>query len=218
MSTKQILTAALAGLVLVAAGAGTGAWLFAPTEPPATKVATVIEPPRPLPRFQLLAGDGEAFTREDLRGNWHLLFFGFTHCPDICPTTLAKLALVTHALAGSGVDPQVVFVSVDPRRDEPEALAKYVHFYDPDFQGVTGALPQLRKLTGALYLPFSYSGDVQSGHYTVAHGASVVLVDPQARVRAYFTAPHNPARIAADLTRIAQRYAAAGSAAQAPAG
>ncbi len=206
MSTASFPRRALlpAACVLAALGAGIalGAYWLAPESPSGTQpAATVLEQPRPLPEFRLADQDGRPFDRERLAGNWHLLFFGFTHCPDVCPTTLGRLAAVEARLADSPHRPQIVFVSVDPKRDDPDTVGRYVKYFDPDFVGVTGPLDQIRRLTDALYLPFAYRGDT-GGDYSVDHSAALVLIDPAARARAYFTAPHDPAGIAADLRKI----------------
>lgn len=203
-TTGYTLLAVAAVALALAAGAAAGVYWLQPGggAVPDTQAATVLDAARPLPKFELVDGRGEAFDRERLTGAWHLLFFGFTHCPDVCPTTLSKLAAVKDALAQSGAAPEVVFVSVDPRRDDPATLHNYVSYFDPGFVGVTGSLEQLRRLTGALYLPFSYVGDTATDDYVVEHSAALVLVDPQARARAYFTPPHDASRIAMDLKRL----------------
>lgn len=164
--------------------------------------ATVLAQPQPLPDVRLVSADGQAFGRQQLAGGWHLLFFGFTHCPDICPETLGLLAAVEDRLAEQGGPPQVVFVSVDPRRDDPATLREYLAHFDAGFVGVTGPAAEIERLTRALYLPFSHVGDVESGDYTVDHSGALILVDPQARALAYFTAPHDPESLLADLRRL----------------
>ncbi|HZD53929.1 MAG TPA: SCO family protein, partial [Woeseiaceae bacterium] len=121
-------------VVLVLGGA---AWLAARNAgpPPEPQYATPLPEAKPLPDFSLVDQEGRPFTRERLRGRTSLLFFGFTHCPDICPTTLEQLASARQQLADEGPAPQIVFVSVDPERDTPEKLAAYVRHFG---KGIVG--------------------------------------------------------------------------------
>jgi protein SCO1 len=146
------------------------------------------------------------FGPAQLQGHWSLLFFGFTRCPDICPNTLGLLQAVSAALrqedhpAADGL--QVVFVSVDPRHDTPAALKSYVEYFDPAFLGVTGPEPELQKLTGGLYMPYTYVPVGQAGDYTVEHSGALVLLNPQAQAVAYFSPPLRAASIVDDLRRL----------------
>lgn len=201
----KLLFWTIAAILALAAGLALGRFLLNPDGggKPGTTSATVLSQPRPLPDIRLTDAAGDAFGRRQFTGDWHLLFFGFTHCPDVCPNTLGLLTAVGERIAASGAQPpQTVFVSVDPRRDNPAALRAYLDYFDDGLIGLTGELEQIRQLTGALYLPFDYSGDVESGEYTVEHSAALVLVDPEARASAYFTPPHDPAALAADLRRL----------------
>ena len=140
---------------------------------------TVISPPRPLPEFALIDHTGAPFDVKRFEGRWTLVFFGFTHCPDVCPTTLAMLAQVEKmvATAPAAVSPQVVLVSVDPERDTPEALAKYVQFFSPTFTGVTGSVTAIDAFTRALGIPVARTS-LPNGDYTVDHSAAILLFDP----------------------------------------
>jgi len=166
-------------------------------------VATVISPPRPLPEFALIDQAGAPFDASRFQGRWTLVFFGFTRCPDVCPTTLAMLAQVEKLVAASpaAIAPQVVLVSVDPERDTPEALAKYVKFFSPTFTGVTGSVTAIDAFTRALGIPVARS-PLPNGDYTVDHSAAILLFDPQGAMHALFSAPHTAATIAADYRRI----------------
>lgn len=190
-------------LVVVAAGLAGGiaaALRFAPEPPVEMRAGTRLSEPRPLPEFRLLDGNGQAFTREDLAGHWSLVFFGFTHCPDVCPNTLFMLDRLTEQLSAAGkTPPQVVFVSVDPHRDSVEAVHDYVAYFNPGFIGLTATGDHdedLRKLAGSMSVAY----DVQAGdEYTVMHSSAVLLVDPQSRLHALFTPPLEAAKIAADI-------------------
>jgi len=165
--------------------------------------ATVVAPARPLPQFTLTDQGGAAFDNDSIRGHWSLVFFGFTHCPDVCPTTLAMLAQVEKKLAAlpPAVAPRVVLISVDPQRDTPEQLASYVKFFSPTFTGVTGSPAAIDEFTRALGIPAARSS-LPNGDYTVDHSAAILLFDPSGAMHAIFSAPHSADIIAADYRRI----------------
>ena len=193
-----------AGVLASALAAGVVAGYLAlgrhPSAPPAT-AALLLHTPRPLPGFALVGGDGKPFTNASLAGRWSFLYFGYTHCPDACPTTLAALAEAMHEL-GAGTHPQVVFVSVDPKRDDANLLKGYAAYFDPGFLGATGSLDQLQALTAALGVAYSYGPADKSGNYSVDHSVAVFLVDPEGREVAVFSPPLEPKRTAADYRAI----------------
>jgi protein SCO1/2 len=194
-----IVLAALAAGVLVARHqrvAGSAA--------PALERAVWFDAGRPLPGLALLDQAGRPFDANRLRGRWTFLFFGFVNCPDICPTTLATLAAARKSLADLPASdvPAVAFVSVDTRRDTPEALARYVAHFDPSFSGVTGSAEAIDALTRALGVAVIVGPEAADGSYSVDHSAAIFLVDPEARVAALFGAPHEAAMIARDYRRI----------------
>ena len=181
----------VATVLTVALAAGVWSSLYVKTPPPTPTTATVLPVPMPLPAFTLLDQQGRAVDASVFTGSWDLVFFGFTHCPDICPLTLQLLTEVRRRLADAGQEPlpRIVLVSVDPERDTPAALASYMGYYGDDNLGLTGELEELRKLTEALGIFFQQvPGD--DGNYTVDHSAVVLLVDPQGRYVALFGAPH----------------------------
>jgi protein SCO1/2 len=194
-------------LVLVAALAGAAtAWITikGPGAPPALEQATLLEVARPLPQFELVDQAGRPFLRDSLRGQWTLMFFGFTNCPDVCPTTLATLAEVRRQLADlpAGELPVVALVSVDPARDTPEALGRYVAHFDPQFLGVTGQPVALEVLTHNLGVAVAIGPVSEGGNYTVDHTAAIFLIDPSAAFTAVFGSPHAADVIAQDYRRI----------------
>jgi len=193
----------LIAFLLVAMVIGGISWLAVRTlgGPEEIESATVLPERQPLPEFSLLDHEGAPFDRERLVGRTSLLFFGFTHCPDICPATLELLASARRELAaGSTAEsrlPQIVFVSVDPERDTPERLAAYVGHFGPGTIGVTGSEEKLRALTEPLGIWFEKQpmGD----GYTVSHSTAVLVVDPQARLQALFASPHRQESFVHDI-------------------
>ncbi len=198
---NRALLIALASLGALAAGLFAGRLLDtrAPAAP-TTEHATVLDTPRTLPAFSLVANDGGVLDAERLKGNWTLVFFGFTHCPDICPTTLATVARAIDSLP-SGQRPQVLLVSVDPERDTPDKLDTYLAYFDPAFLGATGGLPAIEAFATSVGAVFMHTPN-EAGGYTVDHSAALFLLDPQARLAAVFSAPHTASVIGSDLAVI----------------
>jgi protein SCO1/2 len=196
---------ALVAVLAAAFGAIVALHGHKPAEP---RNALILASPRPLPGFSLIDHAGAPFDRERLEGHWTLMFFGFTHCPDVCPTTMFMLARVVEQLGDLSAQdiPRVVMVTVDPNRDTPEALASYVPYFDPAFVGVTGDMPQILGLTQALGVAFAYSPiEGSEGEYAVDHTASIFLVDPAGRLAAIFGAPHSADDIVDDYHLILEK-------------
>ena len=208
-----------APLLILAAlvAGGLGLWasqrMHGPVAPavapaPATKVVTVLPNARTLPAFELQQSDGTPLTADELKGHWTLVFLGFTHCPDICPTTLAQLAVAQKQWAAmpEASRPRVLFVSADPERDTPEMIGKYAHAFHPDTIAATAPIPQLQDFTRSLSLVFmKVPGDSgQPNDYSIDHSATLVLLDPQARMAGVVQPPFDIAGIASDLTALTQ--------------
>ena len=165
---------------------------------------------RAVAEFELRDAAGQPFTRASLRGQPTLVFFGFTHCPDVCPTTLLKLAQVRRQLAPA--PPRVLFISVDPQRDDAHALGEYVHAFDPQFLGATGTPGVIAALASGFGVAVNRV-ELPGGDYTMDHSAVVFLLDDAARIVAIFTPPFDAAAMAQDLKRAApylQRSRASG--------
>lgn len=126
--------------------------------------------------FELVDQQQKPFTNANLKDQWSLFFIGFTYCPDVCPTTLNKLAAAYPEL--KKIAPiQIVFLSVDPKRDTPEKLLTYVNFFNPEFKAVTGEQTEIFPLTRSLGLTYAMVGEGEN--YQVDHSAGYVLVSPQ---------------------------------------
>ncbi len=193
---------ALAAFLALAAGLLFAVWKTA--RQPEVPGLLWPDPPQ-IGQFALTADDGKPLTEADLRGHWTLIFFGFTHCPDVCPGTLAVLKQVKRRLAGDlafARAGQVLFVSVDGARDTPEVLARYVKYFDPAFRGATGddeALYGLTRQLGVIYAKVPGSGE---NDYSIDHTASIFVVDPELRVLSAIGLPHDAADIATRVQAI----------------
>lgn len=153
------------------------------------------ETPRDIGEFSLVDHHGKPFTPERLEGQWSLLFFGFTFCPDICPTTMTFLNQFKASLEGTEAqDTQVIMVSVDPARDTVEQLATYVPYFNPEFTGVTGDFLDIHRFATALNTPFRKVPG-QGEDYQVDHSANVVLINPRGDYHGFFKAPLDLAKM-----------------------
>ena len=149
----------------------------------------LFDTPRDVGDFSLTDHRGQSFTQDDLTDRWTLIFFGFTHCPDICPTTMAELAELKSQLAGTEAsDARVVMVSVDPARDTPDRLAQYVPYFHPDFIGVTGDFADILSVAQRLNAPFRKVSEPDGG-YQMEHSANVMLMNPRGDYHGFFRAP-----------------------------
>ena len=134
----------------------------------------------------LLDQDGNAVDASLFQGKWSLVFFGFTYCPDACPTTMSVLSQVNRELGDFA--PQMILVGVDPERDSPQILKEYVHAFSPDFLALTGELKDLNDFAAFLHVVFSKSEDKPG--YLVEHSTHVALINPAGEFSGYFRVPH----------------------------
>ncbi|MDP3817052.1 SCO family protein [Pseudomonas sp.] len=154
---------------------------------------------RTLPELQLTNQDGQAVAVDQLKEQWSLLFFGYTFCPDICPTTLAQLRQLQGQLpAETRANLRMILVSVDPNRDTPEQLKKYLDYFDAGFIGLTGEQATLQKLANAVSIPY-IPADTSKENYTVDHSGNLVLIGPDGTQRGFIRAPLNNAKLAEQL-------------------
>jgi protein SCO1/2 len=162
---------------------------------------------RALPEFELVDHNNQPLTRSSLEGKWNLMFFGYTHCPDICPASLQTMSDMVAAIEDPDVlnAVQVYFVSVDPERDKPETLAAYVTYFNASFIGATATLEKLTPLTRSLGIAHDIRNQGEAGTgYDVDHSSAIVLINPQAEFAGLFGAPHDALAMARDLTRIVE--------------
>ena len=195
MGNRSGLTIGVA--VAIAAGIGLAFWFRMPALE--LTAGTALPEPRKIDPFALVDQQGRILDAAALQGRWTLLFTGFTHCPDICPTTLATLAELDQRLGPAA--PRFLFVSVDPERDTPERIAAYLEHFDPDLVGATGTRDAIESFTRGLGLAQVRNPGVR-GEYTVDHSAALVLIDPRARLAGYFQPPYDIDALEADLARL----------------
>ncbi|MEJ0007477.1 MAG: SCO family protein [Steroidobacteraceae bacterium] len=186
-------------LLLVAAlAAVTGFWLAHRLDHsiPTLTSGTWLPRPRDLGEFSLIDQNNAQFTAARFKGAATLVYFGYTHCPDVCPVTLLQLAQVVK----SGVVPglRVVFISVDPQRDTPPQLAQYVHAFDPDFIGLTGTPAMLQTMAQRFGVAFMRV-QLPGGDYSMDHSSTVFLMDARGHNVAVFNAPYDVKSLTADL-------------------
>lgn len=191
------LCAALAGFLLAAQ---------VDSSRPVLASGTWLAQPRPIAEFHLIDSRGRAFTRAAFLGHPTLVYFGFTHCPDECPDTLAALARVKKEASLPGL--QVLFVTVDPERDTPAVLATYLRHFDPSFVGLTGDPAGIRQLAGSLGVAINRI-NLPGGGYDFEHTMAILLFDSRAREVGVFTPPFDARQLAQSLRHVAPELRAA---------
>ena len=188
MKPRNLIIALVAGVALAV-----GAWLALTTlsRSAVPLQATRLPSPAELPAFALVDHNGNQVDETVFDGHWNLVFFGFTHCPDICPITLQLLGNAKRELEAAGHEPlpRIVLVSVDPERDKPANLAEYIAAFGEGNLGLTGDLAELKKLTSVLGVFFE-KRDTGDDYYAVDHSSVVIVIDPEGRYHAVFSSPH----------------------------
>jgi len=157
-----------------------------------------------IPDFQLLDVNANPIDQTVFEDRWSVIFFGYTHCPDVCPITLQVMKNVASKLAEQNEEPpQVVFVSMDPVRDTSEVMKNYISYFDDEFVGITGELTSVHSMTSSLGIVASFTANNEDpDNYLVDHTASLLLIDPQKRVRAKISPPHDADTIVADYLTV----------------
>jgi len=154
-------------------------------------------------RFELTAESGEPITEAAFRGAPAVVFFGFTHCPDVCPTAMARIAAAMEAAGAPASELRVLFVSVDPGRDDPATLKRYTDFFSDRVTGATADVETLREMTKHYRATFGYGEPNEFGDYSVSHSSAMYLFDATGDARALFSPDDSVAAMAADLRRVA---------------
>ena len=179
-----IVTAAVIG------GAGALGWVFSVWFPPEAAVVRVTGDPVIESEFELVDQTGKTVRGEDLHGKWQLVFFGFTSCPDICPTTLANVTAALEELGPAAGKLQPLLITVDPERDTPPVLKEYLTAFDPRILGLTGTPEQVGKALRSFRV-YASKRPLDGGDYTMDHSAFIYLMDPQGGYAAHFS-PQEP--------------------------
>lgn len=182
-----------------------GVWanktLLAPNLP-VLESGVLLPVSRQIQAFSLISDTGP-FTPADLLGHWTLVFAGFTHCPEVCPTTLAQIKTAKAMLGPRETEHlTVLFLSLDPQRDTPEHLARYTRHFDPGFRSATGTSAQIEALAANLGLVFLKQTGPENREPVIDHSAQLVLIDPEGRLAGYLMPPFTAATLAADLRGI----------------
>jgi protein SCO1/2 len=153
--------------------------------------AIVLDQPRIFSDFELVDHRGEIFNIARMQDTWTIVFFGFTHCPDICPTTLAVLNDMYSKMKDSEKEQlQIVMISLDAERDTVEALADYVPYFNEEFIGVTGNKHLIHRLTAEINIAYN-KVPLEGEDYTVDHSTQLVLINPKGHYHGFFRAPHS---------------------------
>jgi protein SCO1 len=169
--------------------------------------ATVLSQPRDVQPFKLVDHTGKTFDNRALLAHWSFIFFGYTHCPDVCPTTLSVLNSVARKLEGPENRLQFVFISIDPVRDTPEKLGQFVSYFNGTFIGATGTEDAINALTRQLGVIYARVEEKPgTDNYLMDHSASVLLFDPAGRFHAVFTPPLDAVDMASDFIIISKSY------------
>ena len=206
MSKKQTLVFATAMVLIAVMGMGVGYYSSIKSAPERNPgVQGLLWPnPKHLGAFTTVDENGSTFGLNRLKGKWSFLFFGYTHCPDVCPLTLAVFKQVLQQLS-KDKNPhkvQMIFVTVDPARDTSERLKEYVNYFNKDIIGLGGTDAQIKSLTSQLGVVYLAGEKSASGDYYVDHSASVFLIDPMGRLVSIFSPPHGADAIVARYRQI----------------
>lgn len=199
-------------IILAAFAAGFGLWAGqhwlnkSPSQPVAAMQTVRMFPEaRQIPDFSLQTADGKVFDKARISQHWTLVFLGFTHCPDICPTTLGELSKAQKIWETLPADtrPRVLFVSVDPERDTPKVLAEYAAFFHPDTLTATAPEPVLGNFVQSIAMVYAKKS-LGNGDYTMDHSATIVVLNRQGNEVGIIRPPFAPEKIAADLLALSE--------------
>ena len=178
-------------------------------EKPALEKIIILPKPKTLINASFTDHRGKPFNHQQFKGHWSIVFFGFTHCPDICPTTMHTLKQVKSNLEAADLwgNYQVIMITVDPQRDSVEKLAAYVPFFDSEFIGLASDVATTTEFAKQLGILFVATPPVENGSYDVDHSAALILINPEGKMAGVITAPHDVIEISNDLKRLANFYA-----------
>lgn len=206
VSNKRFLTFIIFAILALGLGIGVNLWHSTKTRIVVPPVAgTNIDQPQLIPEFHLINGQGKPFTNHNLKGHFSLLFFGFTHCQSICPLTMAMLTQLYTELKTEKLPlPQVIFVTLDPKRDTPKVVGSYVKAFNPNFIGLSGpstGIHQLSKQMGVVYIQAQQS-KASENNYQIDHSGTLYLINPEGKLAAIFSPPHDEVSIKQDYKNL----------------
>ena len=167
---------------------------------PASIQGAIYPKAKILSDFSLIDQNSKKITRSDFINHWSLIFVGYTHCPDVCPTTMTVMNQVNEFMQQQQIQPpRIVFLSIDPERDTAEILKSYVAYFNEDFIGLTGSIDEVSKLSQQLNAVFrkaaGASGQITDEDYLMDHSSALMLINPEGNLQSILTAPHTPANI-----------------------
>ena len=205
LSSSKFLIPAMAILAILATSAGF--YISLKQAQQSQQAVSTVEGlfwpnPKQINAYSVLDQDGKDFGLNQMKGKWSFIFFGYSHCPDVCPVTMSVMADYYKALVGENKDLQVIFASVDPERDTPEKLSEYVHYFNPDFIGLGGNNEMINSLTGQIGVAYYLNKENQTEDYLVDHSASIFLIDPLGRMVGKLSPPHEKNKIIQQFTQI----------------
>jgi protein SCO1/2 len=216
LAEPRMFTRTTAYILIAALAAALGLWAAQrwsgdrTAAGPQLQAVKLFEQPRALPAFSLRQSDGTQLVPGELNGHWTVVFLGFTHCPDICPTTLAELAQAQKQWAAlpDSTRPRVLFVSVDPDRDTPDRIGEYAHAFHRDTLAATADIPALEAFAKSLSLVFMKvpaAEGAPADQYSIDHSAALAVLDPKGRMAGVIPPPLQPKAIAADLIALGNK-------------
>ncbi len=209
---RGIYSKSILYIILAAFAAGFGLWAGQHrfnkpkvVPPAALQVVRMFPEVRQIPDFSLQGADGKIFNKASINKHWTLVFLGFTHCPDVCPTTLGELSKAQKAWESlpAATRPRVLFVSVDPDRDNAKVLADYAAFFHQDTLTATASEPALGDFVQSIAMVYAKK-PLANGDYTMDHSASIVVLNPEGNEAGIIRPPFAPEKIAADLLALSK--------------
>jgi len=161
--------------------------------------------------FNLINHHAEIITKQNFRNQWSLIFVGYTHCPDICPTTMAVMNQVSEFMLKQQMQPpKIVFLSIDPERDTADILNSYVAYFNKDFIGLTGTVSEVENFSQQLNAVFrkapGLSGEITDKDYLMDHSSALMLMNPDGNLQSILTAPHTPANMIESIIKSQAYY------------
>lgn len=169
---------------------------------------TLLQAPREINSFALTGTDGKPFTNESLKGQWTLVFFGFTNCGYLCPTTMGELGKMYRKLEAEGVKPlpRIVMISIDPDRDSLDKLGNYVKTFDMHFYGARGDETIVKNMTQEMGIAYAKVTlpNAEETNYDMQHSGALILFNPEGQLTAFFTTPHQTDLLVKDYQLLVQ--------------